>query len=235
MIRSIFATIYSLFWCGMAVITLMLFPKSSDFVLRQYAKRLWSKPMLRWIVGAKINVELSPFAQELFDTKKGAILMANHSSNLDITACFVSSPTPIVFLSKASIRKVPLLGSANARVGTVFVERGNKKSTLKAISTLVETVKNGRSVVVYPEGTRSKNGEIRQFKKGGFHLSVQANAPIVPVYIEGTNKRLPPGSFAFRKHKDPIVVRYGDPIMSDDVEELRNLTQDAIRELSSKL
>ena len=64
MIRSIIATIYSLFWCGMAVITLMLFPKSSDFVLRQYAKRLWSKPMLRWIVGAKINVELSPLAHE---------------------------------------------------------------------------------------------------------------------------------------------------------------------------
>ena len=231
MIRSIIATIYSLFWCGMAVITLILFPKSADFVLRQYAQRLWSKPMLKWIVGAKIKIEISPKAQELFNTNSGAILMSNHSSNLDITACFVSSPTPIVFLSKASVRKVPLLGSANARVGTVFVERGNKESTLKAISTLVKTVKGGRSVVVYPEGTRSKDGALKRFKKGGFHLAVQAQAPVVPVYIEGTHKILPPGTFSLKRFSDPILVRFGDPIISNDIENLRDLTYNAICEL----
>ena len=231
MIRSIIATIYSLFWCGMAVITLILFPKSTGFVLRQYAKRLWSKPMLKWVVGAKIEIEISRKAQELFDTNRGAILMSNHSSNLDITTCFVASPTPIVFLAKASIRKVPFLGGANARVGTVFVDRGNKDSTLKAISTLVKTVKDGRSVVVYPQGTRSKDGALKRFKKGGFHLAVQANAPVVPVYIEGTHKRLPPGKFNLKRFSEPIIVRFGDPIISNDVEKLRDLTYNAICEL----
>ena len=231
MIRSILVVIYSLFWCGLAVITLMIFPKSSEFVLLQYAKRFWSTPMLKWIIGAPIEVEISPKAAELFDSKKGAILMPNHSSDLDITACFVACPTPIVFLSKASIRKVPLLGEANARVGTVFVERGNKESSLKAIRTLVNTVKNGRSVVVYPEGTRSKTGEILPFKKGGFHLAVQAKAPVIPMHIYGTHKRFPPRAIMFIKQKEPIVVKFGDPIISDNVDELRDLTYNAVCEL----
>ena len=231
MIRSLIVVIYSMFWCGLAVITLMIFPRSSEFVLLQYAKRFWSTPMLKWIIGAPIKVEISPKAAELFDSKKGAILMPNHSSDLDITACFVACPTPIVFLSKASIRKVPLLGEANARVGTVFVERGNKESSRKAIRTLVNTVKNGRSVVVYPEGTRSKTGEILPFKKGGFHLAVQAKAPVIPMHISGTHKRFPPRAIKFIKQKEPIVVKFGDPVISDNVNELRDLTYNAVCEL----
>ena len=231
MIRSLIVVIYSMFWCGLAVITLMIFPRSAEFVLLQYAKRFWSTPMLKWIIGAPIKVEISPKAAELFDSKKGAILMPNHSSDLDITACFVACPTPIVFLSKASIRKVPLLGEANARVGTVFVERGNKESSLKAIRTLVNTVKNGRSVVVYPEGTRSKTGEILPFKMGGFHLAVQAKAPVIPMHISGTHKRFPPRAIKFIKQKEPIVVKFGDPVISDNVNELRDLTYNAVCEL----
>ena len=231
MIRSIIAIIYSMFWCGLAVVTLFIFPKSTEFVLLKYAKQFWSTPMLRWIIGAKIEVQISKKTQDLFDSKQGAILMANHSSSLDITACFVSCPTPIVFLAKASIRKIPFLGGANARAGTVFVERGNKESTLKAINQLVNTVKGGRSVVVYPEGTRSKKGELLQFKKGGFHLAVQAESPIIPVHISGTFKRLPPGSFSIKKFNDPIVVKYGDPIISNDVNELRDLTYNAVCKL----
>ena len=231
MIRSLLCIVYSGFWCFLAVVTLLISPNSSEFVLLQYAKRYWSTPMLKWIIGAKIDVIISPKAQEFFDSKQGAIIMANHSSSLDITACFVSSPSPIVYLAKASIRKIPFLGLANARVGTVFVERGNKKSTLKAISKLVNTVKEGRSVVVFPEGTRSIDGSINKFKKGGFHLAVQADAPIIPVFISGTNKRLPPGSFRIKNVEDPIIVKYGDPIRSNNVDELRDLTYNSICKL----
>ena len=231
MIRTILAIIYSAFWCGAAIIVLLIKPKSSDYVLIQIAKKNWSIPMLKWIIGADIQVEFSPKALMLFKSNKGAVIMANHSSFLDIVACFVSSPTPIVYLAKASLRKVPLLGSANARVGTVFVNRGNKTSAFKAIKTLVKTVKSGRSVVVFPEGTRSKDGKLKPFKKGGFHLAVQASAPVIPVHINGTYKRLPPGNFSIKKLNYPIIVRYGDPIESNDVEELRNLTYDSICKL----
>jgi 1-acyl-sn-glycerol-3-phosphate acyltransferase len=231
MIRTLISGLYSAFWCASAVVVLMISPKSSDFVLLKLAKKYWSTPMLRWIVGARLKVEISDKAQELFDQNKGGVIMANHSSSLDITVAFVSSPAPIVFLAKASIRKVPFLGGANARVGTVFVDRGSKKSALDAISTLVKTVKKGRFVLVFPEGSRSNDGELRQFKKGGFHLSVKASAPVIPMHIDGTNKRLKPGSYTIRRYKEPIVVKFGDPIFSSDVEELRDLTYDSICKL----
>ncbi len=233
MIRTLLAFIYSGFWCGAAIVTLFFFPKKTDFVLRNYAKRFWSIPLLKLIVGAKVKVEISKKAQNFFSKHKGAVLMANHSSFLDINACFATCPTPIVFLAKASLRKVPLLGGANARVGTVFVERGDKQSALESIKTLVSTVKGGRSVVVFPEGARSIDGKLKAFKKGGFHLSVQANAPVIPVYIEGTFDRLPPITFNIRSVGTPIVVKYGDPIFSDNVEELRDLTYNSICELRS--
>lgn len=231
MIRTFIAGAYSVFWCAAAILVLIIAPNSANFVLIKMAKKYWSTPMLRWIVGAKIKVDVSDKARELFNQNKGGVIMSNHSSTLDITAAFVATPAPIVFLAKASLRKVPFLGGANARVGTVFVDRSSKKSAIKAITTLVKTVKKGRFVLVFPEGFRSKNGELNKFKKGGFHLAVQASAPVIPMYIGGTNKRLTPGSYSIKRFKDPIVVRFGDPIVSSDVEELRDLTYDSICKL----
>ena len=81
--------------------------------------------MLKWIVGMPMEVDIDPSARELLESGQGAVLVANHASFLDINVAFATSPAPIVFLGKASLRKVPLLGGADARVGTVFVERGN--------------------------------------------------------------------------------------------------------------
>jgi len=220
MIRSFFAIISSAWWCGLAVIVLMISPKSSNFVLLKLAKKYWSEPLIKWIVGIDLEVQMDSKAKALLDSGKGAVLMANHSSFLDINVAFAACPAPIVFLAKASIRKIPLLGGANARVGTVFVERGSKRSAHKAISTLVNTIKNGRCVLVFPEGTRSENGsgEIRPLKKGGFHLAFNANAPIIPVYFDGVGPILPKGHFAIRKTQSirKVKVVFGAPISSDN-------------------
>lgn len=231
-VRTIFAIICSAFWCGFAVVYLMIFPKRKDFILLKVAKLWWSTYMLKWIIGSKIEVEISDKAKALLDSGKGAVLMANHSSYLDITAAFVATPAPIVFLAKDAIRKVPLLGGANARAGTVFVKRGDRKSAHKSILALVKTVSEGRCVLVFPEGTRSWDGEIKKFKKGGFHLAVQAKAPVIPVLIEGTNKVLPRGKFFFR-NTHPFKVSFSDPITNNDVNELRDLTRDAVMKLRS--
>ncbi|PCJ81439.1 MAG: hypothetical protein COA49_04910 [Bacteroidetes bacterium] len=220
MIRSFIAIISSAWWCGLAVVVLMISPKSSDFVLIKLAKKYWSAPLIKWIVGVDLEVQINPKTQALLNSGKGAVLMANHSSFLDINVAFAACPAPIVFLAKASIRKIPLLGGANARVGTVFVERGNKKSARVAISTLVETIKNGRCVLVFPEGTRSDkgSGEIRPFKKGGFHLAFKANAPVIPVYFDGVGPLLPKGHFAIRRNTNStrkVKVIFGAPIIDE--------------------
>ena len=234
-IRSVFAILYSAFWCGAAVVWLIMFPKSSEFVLLKFAKKYWSAILMRWIVGAKLDVSIHPETQELFDSGQGAVLISNHSSYLDINLAFASTPTSIVFIAKAGVKKVPLLGGANERVGTVFVERGNIKMAKKAIKQLETTLRGGRSVLVYPEGSRFATNEIQPFKKGGFHLAANAGAPVVPVYQEGMYEILPPGQFNINKPTKPIYVRFGKPIYSSNVNELRDKSFEAVNDLQREL
>jgi 1-acyl-sn-glycerol-3-phosphate acyltransferase len=234
-LRTILSVLYSAFWCGTALITLVIFPNSSEFVLIKFAKKYWSEVMMKWIVGAELDVQLHPETEALFKSGRGAVLVSNHSSYLDINLAFASTPTPIVFIAKAGVKKVPLLGGANERVGTVFVERGNINTAKKAIKKLEKTLKNGRCVLVYPEGSRFKTDEIQPFKKGGFHLASNAGAPVVPVYHEGMGEILPPHTFIIRKPSKPIVVRFGKPIYASNVEELRDKSFESVKDLQSKL
>lgn len=234
-LRTVLSVLYSAFWCGTALITLVIFPNSSEFVLIKFAKKYWSEVMMKWIVGAELDVQLHPETEALFKSGRGAVLVSNHSSYLDINLAFASTPTPIVFIAKAGVKKVPLLGGANERVGTVFVERGNINTAKKAIKKLEKTLKNGRCVLVYPEGSRFKTDEIQPFKKGGFHLASNAGAPVVPVYHEGMGEILPPHTFIIRKPSKPVVVRFGKPIYSSIVEELKNKSFEAVKELQAKL
>jgi len=234
-LRTVLSVLYSAFWCGTALITLVIFPNSSEFVLIKFAKKYWSEVMMKWIVGAELDVQLHPETEALFKSGRGAVLVSNHSSYLDINLAFASTPTPIVFIAKAGVKKVPLLGGANERVGTVFVERGNINTAKKAIKKLEKTLKNGRCVLVYPEGSRFKTDEIQPFKKGGFHLASNAGAPVVPVYHEGMGEILPPHTFIIRKPSKPVVVRFGKPIYSSIVEELKNKSFEAVNELQAKL
>ena len=233
--RSVMTVLYAAFWCGTAVITLMIFPNSSEFVLIKFAKKYWSEFVMKWIVGAELDVSIHPETEALFKSGRGAVLVSNHSSYLDINLAFASTPTPIVFIAKAGVKKVPLLGGANERVGTVFVERGNIKLAKVAIKKLEKTLKNGRCVLVYPEGSRFKTDEIQPFKKGGFHLASNAGAPVVPVYHEGMGEILPPHTFIIRKPSKPVVVRFGKPIYSSNVEELRDKSFEAVKNLQAKL
>lgn len=191
-------------------------PSGGDWMMWNVGRRFWSRPLLQWIVGAKLNIEIHPEAQALADEGKGVVLVANHTSLIDINAAFSASPWPIVFLSKASIRKVPLLGKLNELAGTVFVERGNRASSEQAVSQLTETLKAGRSVLVFPEGTRSSDGCVKVFKKGAFHLAKAGGGAIVPMHIQGTYDRLPSGAWMFRPSKSPIHVRIGAPFSSEE-------------------
>ena len=234
-IKSILSIVVSAWWCGFALVCLMISPSSARFTLITLAKKRWSIPMLKWIVRMPLEVEVDPATLELLESGQGAVLVANHSSYLDVNVAFATSPAPIVFLAKASLRKVPLLGGANARVGTVFVERGNKESALQAISALDSGLKKGRCVLVFPEGTRCEKGfeGIRRFKKGGFHLAANAGAPVIPVHFGGVGPWLPKGDFKITK-AGVVKVKYGAPIYSTNVEELRDKCYDAVVALSKE-
>lgn len=166
--------------------------------------------MLRIVGNRRINITFDGPEAEFERWPQTAIFIANHSSQLDINASAAAIPYPIVYLSKASVRKVPVLGLLNERVGTVFIDRSNPSAAKKSVDRLLETLNRGISVIVYPEGTRSKDGDLLAFKKGAFHLSAKSQTSIIPLHIHGTHTALPKGGLLMRKN--PVHVRFGAPI-----------------------
>ena len=234
-VRTLLAVIHTAFCSTVGLVAMGLNKRNGDWVMWNVGRVLWSRPLLRWIVGARLDIQVHPDTQALADQGRGMVLVANHSSFLDINAAFAASPTPIVFLSKASVRKVPLLGKLNELAGTVFAERGNRASSEQAVNQLTQTLVGGRSVLVFPEGTRSKDGTLMPFKKGAFHLAKSAAAPLVPMHISGTWNLLPPGRFLIRPSQSSVRIRLGQPVTELDslgVETLRRELQSKVSELA---
>lgn len=213
---TLLSILHTAFCSVVGLVAMAINANNGDWVMWNVGRVLWSRPLLKWIVGAPLDLDVHPDAQALADRQQGVVLVANHTSLLDINAAFAASPTPIVFLSKASVRKVPLLGKLNELAGTVFVERGNRASSEKAVQQLTETLRQGRSVLVFPEGTRSKDGQLQPFKKGAFHLAKAAGAPIVPMHISGTWDRLSPDAWLIGPSTAPVRVSIGAPLSEKD-------------------
>lgn len=234
-VRTLLAVIHTAFCSTVGLIAMGLDSGNGDWVMWNVGRVLWSRPLLRWIVGARLDIQVHPDTQALANQGRGMVLVANHSSFLDINAAFAASPTPIVFLSKASVRKVPLLGKLNELAGTVFVERGNRASSEKAVQQLTHTLKLGRSVLVFPEGTRSKDGTLMAFKKGAIHLANAAGAPIVPMHISGTWDRLAPGKVLIGPSSRGIEVRIGAPLSDStlSVQDTLDLARQAVEDLGT--
>jgi 1-acyl-sn-glycerol-3-phosphate acyltransferase len=233
MIRTLFAVVWTAICCSAGLAVIAVRRNSGPWVLTRIGDRLWSRVLLRAVGGGKPHVIFDA------DLPHSAIFVGNHSSLLDINAAFASLPRPIVFLSKASVRKVPLLGAINARVGTVFVERGNPDSAREAVRQLAANARSGVSVVVYPEGTRSDDGGVREFRKGAFQLAAVSGLPVVPFYVEGTRDLLPKGALAFRRTPGIRVV-VGTPLAApasdgpEAIEKVRKAAEDAVRRLGQR-
>jgi 1-acyl-sn-glycerol-3-phosphate acyltransferase len=126
------------------------------------------------------------------------IYVANHQSQADILALFILS-TRFRWLAKASLFKIPVFGWSMTAIGYVPVVRGSKKSSEKCLRDSAHHLKHGTPMVFFPEGTRSKNGELGQFKNGAFRLSTSLGVKIVPITLNGCSKLLPKGSFVPKK------------------------------------
>lgn len=116
--------------------------------------------------------------------------VSNHQSVLDIPLIIGNVNTVIAAISKMEMKKVPILSYWIEEVGSVYIDRENGREGLKAILKGVERIKAGRSMLIFPEGTRNKLGHIQEFKKGSFKLAIKANVPVIPITVDGTYKGL---------------------------------------------
>jgi 1-acyl-sn-glycerol-3-phosphate acyltransferase len=146
------------------------------------------------------------------DETRGYVYLFNHQSHLDIPVLYASLPSPTIrFVAKAELFKIPIWGPALRRAEMIEVDRGDHKQAVTALAKAAALVADGVSVAIAPEGSRSRDGRMGPLKRGGFHLALDTDAPIVPVAIRGTIEILPPGARGMRAGV-PVRVVIGAPI-----------------------
>ncbi|MDX1383587.1 MAG: lysophospholipid acyltransferase family protein [Thermoanaerobaculia bacterium] len=153
------------------------------------------------------------------------VFMPNHQSLFDIPVMLVSVPCRICFLAKKSLFRIPVFGWALAAIGFVPIDRDDRSRARDAFNKAMESLDSGVSIVIYPEETRSLDGRVQPFQRGGFLMALKAGAPIVPVGIRGTFAVRPKGRRTM--HPGPVEVHYGDPVdvTGIGVRERRELVQ----------
>lgn len=155
--------------------------------------RIWARASLR-LAGVRLTVAGS----EHLPADGPMIYMANHQSQVDIIALYAGIPGQFRWLAKAELFRIPLFGLAMHRAGYIPVNRGDRREALHSMAEAAAKIAAGTPVMVFPEGTRSDDGQLLPFKKGGFNLALEARVPIVPVIIQGSGAVLPKHSRLIR-------------------------------------
>jgi len=170
-----------------------------------YAAVPWAKTIL-WVCGVRLDVQ----GTENVDSNLPAVYVSNHQSAFDIFTILAGVPVPFKFLLKKELMRIPFLGWAMKRARYISIDRGNHRKALKSMREASDRIRNGASILVFAEGTRSEDGNIKSFKKGGFHLAVEAESNVVPIAINGSRNILLKGSFKIGK--GVIKMNIGAPI-----------------------
>lgn len=169
------------------------------------ARRFWA-PGLLACAGAQLVVR----GGERVDFARAHLFVANHESWIDVPALFRALPTPLHFVAKRELARVPLLGRYISAMGMVYVDRVGARSARRSVDAATALLAAGSSVVSFPQGTRAGGGRRAPFKSGGFGAALAAGAPVVPVALVGCGAVLPRGGFRVRPGR--IEVRIGAPI-----------------------
>jgi 1-acyl-sn-glycerol-3-phosphate acyltransferase len=212
---------------AVAALISRLFDSSGDTVLR--LARWWSHTICA-LSGVKVDVE----GHLALDPSRSYVFMANHLSTIDIWALYVALPLPVRMIAKKQLATIPLFGWAMWAGRFIFIDRHNAISARRSIDRAKERIRAGASVLLFPEGTRSRDGQLQPFKKGGFHMAIDAGAPIVPVALHGTRELMPRGSL--RVKPGPVRVTIGAPIPTEGLgPDDRNALLERVRETIAQM
>jgi 1-acyl-sn-glycerol-3-phosphate acyltransferase len=166
---------------------------------------LWAEILLK-IMHVPVNVE----GLEHLVPGQTYIFAANHRSQFDIFVLLATLPGEFGWVAKKSLFQIPVFGQAMTRLGNVSLDRSNLKEAIKSLNEAATLVQGGRSIIIFPEGTRATSRELLPFKKGVFIMALKAGQPIVPISINGTMAIQPRGSLHLRP--GPVQVVISPPI-----------------------
>ena len=204
----------------MGVLSLLSSLADSTGALQHGIARAWGRMLM-----ALFLVDVRVLGSERLDSGQAYVLASNHFSLIDTPLMFGFMPREFRILARAGLWKIPFIGWHLGRAGHLPVNRQNPRLAAGNISYAARKVREGRSILVFPEGGRRRSGSMRPFKTGASHIAIQAGVPIVPMAIAGTGEILPPGSWHLRP--GIVELRIGEPLRTDGPDALgaRSLTQ----------
>jgi 1-acyl-sn-glycerol-3-phosphate acyltransferase len=188
--------------------------------------RIWA-----WVLHAATGVRSRGTGLDNVPATGSYVVVSSHTSHLDGPAIAHVLPHPVYFVIKKELARIPLWGHAAVKIGFIAVDRSDSEQARREMARAVDTIRAGRRVLIFPEGTRSRDGRLQAFKKGGFHLAIDAQVPVLPVAVNGSHRLFPKGAAAIRAGQLEVAV--GPPIATtgltkDDVGALLERTREAI-------
>ncbi len=162
---------------------------------------LWSKVLL-FLCATKVEVI---GAENILRTRP-QVLMANHQSDFDILITLAHVPGQFRWIAKKELFTIPVFGQAMRSAGYIEIDRQNHEKAMQSLDLAALRIRQGKSVMTFPEGTRSRNGEIKAFKQGTFYLAIQSGAPIIPISIIGSGEIMPKRSLKIKPGKIKLVI-----------------------------
>ncbi len=188
-----------------AVFTIVCFPWKNGKAPRA-VQVFWSRSVIRLLL-----LPIKVTGRENVDPKQSYVFVANHQSFLDVFAVYGWLPNNFKWLMKKEIRRVPFVGTACAVAGHIFVDRSNPRAALQSMEKVKKELVDGISTVIFPEGTRTKTGEIGRFKQGAFKIAMDMDLPVVPITLNGFYKAMPSGQ-PFANPFSHLSLHIGKPI-----------------------
>jgi 1-acyl-sn-glycerol-3-phosphate acyltransferase len=181
----------------------MIVSQSGDLPI-WFGRKVWG-PLGLFLSGAKLDVRRMPALPP-----GPVVIVSNHESVLDIWVLFCVVERSFRFIAKQELFELPIFGRYMRLGGHIPVDRGNHQRAVASLAKAGDTVRAGTSIVVFPEGTRSRTGRIQAFKKGPFVVAKQAGVPVIPIAISGSGAVTPSHHIAV--FPGPIRVVAGDPV-----------------------
>lgn len=167
--------------------------------------QLWARTI---VAAAGIDLRTENVAS--IDPSCRYILVSNHYSFFDIPCIFVAIKQPIRFMAKISLFKIPIFGWALARSGFIPIDRKNRRTAVKSFDLAAKRIRQGNTIVVFPEEGRSRTREMRPFQRGGFLLALKSELPILPIAIDGTHDVMPAETLHIKPGR--VTIRVGHVI-----------------------
>ena len=185
----------------LAVIIIVISPLDRDGNVVHYIGKFWSLLNI-YLSGTRICIR----GKEKIERGGNYIVMSNHQSLFDVWGLIAKIPLQLRWIIKADIKKIPIFGYALERMGHIYIGGNGRRNMALGLADAIRRVRNGTSIVIFPEGTRSRDGRLGKFHKGGALIAIKSGVPVLPVTVNGSRFVLPKGTLALMPGKIEIVV-----------------------------